>query len=242
MPRTRLLAAALAALLIVPFADPAAEAADDRAKKLKSKDVLDRLEVVQDLKQNGGEGAEELLLQALKDKDWEVVEWAAEGLGEQGTVESVHELADLAVDGPIRSTRLTAARSAAKLDMTAAADRIQKKAGGKKAEAACEALALLAAHDGERPSDALAAIRKGAEKGMRSEEANVRRAATRCLPAYPPVTAASMVQKLLADEDIGVRAAVLDGVRARPDDAFLEPLLVGLRDPELNDVVERRIG
>ena len=235
------LLAAAALTIALTVAAPPADAADERAKKLKSKDVLDRLEVVQDLSQNGGEGAEELLLVALKDKDWEVIEWATQGLGKQGSTTCVPALADLAVDAPIRRIRLAAARGLARLDIVEGADLLQKKAGGKQAEAACEALAVLAAQDGERPSAALDSIRKGVEKGLRSDEAAVRRAAARGLPAFAPVAAASMVQKLLHDEDIGVAAAILDGVRARPDVAYLEPLLVGLRETELRDVLERRI-
>lgn len=245
MSRTLLLAVAgalvLAGAAVVPFVPGSAGAAEDRAKLLKSKDVHDRLEAVQDLRQNGGEDAEELLLEALGDRDWEVVEWAAEGLGEQDCKGAVDALADLAVGGPIRRVRLAASRSLGRLDPASAAEDLAKKAGGKQAEAALEALALLAAIPGDRPAAALEAIRKGVERGLRDEEPHVRRAAARGLPAFPPVKAAAMLQDLLYDEDVGVAAAALDGVRARPDPAYLEPLLTGLRHAELRDVLERRI-
>jgi len=78
----------LAALAIptLLFARAIASPADPPtpAKLLKSKDVMVRLGAVQTLTDDGGEDAEKLLIGALKDKDWEVVERAADGLAEQG--------------------------------------------------------------------------------------------------------------------------------------------------------------
>jgi len=228
-----------AALLTHAHADPT-----DPAELLKSKDVVDRLEAVQALKQNGGEDAEKLLIDALKDKDWEVAEWAAEGLGEQGGEDSVKPLVAVALKGQVRRMRLAAARSLAKVGITEAAAQLHKKTGAKNEElgiAASDALAVLAITDGERPEEAMEFIRKGVERALQTGEPAVRVAAARGLPAFRPADAAALLTKLLYDDNIGVAAAALDGVRARPHLAYLEPLLVGLRKDDLKDVIERRV-
>src|SRR5687768_7077273 len=78
----------------------------DVAKDLKAKDVKKRLAAVATLRKDGGPEAAALLLEALEDRDWEVVERAAEALGERGGPESVKKLADVAVEGRVRRVRL----------------------------------------------------------------------------------------------------------------------------------------
>ncbi|NQU48229.1 MAG: HEAT repeat domain-containing protein, partial [Planctomycetes bacterium] len=66
----------LLAPLILPQGDP--------AKDMKSKDYSVRLAAVQNLAVVEHAQAEKLLVAALKDKDWEVVEAAASALGKVG--------------------------------------------------------------------------------------------------------------------------------------------------------------
>lgn len=233
---------ALATLLLSALASagPPADAAA-LAKKLKSKDVYDRLEAVETIRTEGVEDQEELLLGALKDKDWEVREFAARALGERGGDDSVKPLVAAALEGPARRVRIAAAQSLIHLDLAEAATAIGKRVGGKLGEPACEALSELALAPPERFAIASDAIRKGIRRGLSSDESLVRKAAARGLVALPSAERAATLQKLSYDADLGVAAAALDGVIRSPGPECMEPLLVGLRRDDLNDVIERRL-
>src|SRR5262245_26196155 len=99
--RTSRLAGAFAlaacVLVLAPGALPS-----DPAKDLKDKDVKVRIAAIEELEASGGKDAETLLLSALTDRDWQVVERAADALGRKGSAASVDDLVRLSTDGEIR--------------------------------------------------------------------------------------------------------------------------------------------
>ncbi len=228
------------------FGGPApsvARAADAAlVSRLKSKDVAERLAAIGELSENGAPDAEALLLDALRDDDWEVVVRAATALGARGGAAGADALAGLALDGPARRIRVAAARAAGRLDAERSAERFADRAGGKSAEVACEALVALV-QSLESPSAAtLDTVRKGVEKGLKSDESAVRKAAARGLAYLPPAVASQRIAKLVYEKDVGVAAAAIDGARAHPRAELVEPLLAALREDRLLDLLERRIA
>src|SRR5215471_12252032 len=71
----------------------------DPAKDIKDKDVKLRIAAIEELESSGGKEAEALLVEALKDKDWQVVERAAAALGKKGGPSSLDDLVTLAAQG-----------------------------------------------------------------------------------------------------------------------------------------------
>jgi len=140
-----------------------ARAAEDPVKALKSKDVKVRLKAVKQLAEvKGGKTAEKLLIGALSDRDWEVVEHAAAGLGRIGGKAAVPALAKLAITGPVHRVRLAAARSLLALDPAAAAPMLLKRVAGDYAPPALEALSVLAPKlDAETLKEGLARAMRG---------------------------------------------------------------------------------
>ena len=229
----------VACVLLVATLLPSAVEGGDPAKDLKSKDVTVRLAAVGLLQTEGGTSAEALLVDALGDTDWEVVERAAEALATRGTAESVKELAGLAMKGPVRRIRRRAAQSVAALDAEGAAKLLSKDTNGDAALRATEALATLAQVTGEMAGPTL---RKAIEKGLKAKEASVRAAAAAGLAALPEADRRERLSRLLGDADAVVAARALAEATRAPDPAYLVPLADQLRRPELDDVLERRVA
>ena len=247
-PRRTALTVSLFALslLLAPAASPG-----DPAKDVKDKDVKVRLAAVEALEASGGKEAEGLLLEALKDKDWQVVERAAFALAKKGTAASLDALADLAADGPIRRIRVTAARSAAAIDATKAIEMLGRKLNGDSAVHALQAVGIVGSGGQNEAAakvveDALRPSRKhdkDLEKpsGAQRDRDPFRRAAAESLTAFPLKERVTRVEKLMTEPDLGVACAALDTVIAVPDPAFLPCLLAGFGAAKLDDCVERRI-
>src|SRR5437773_1543547 len=123
------LISALVVLALSIALNPAASAGDP-AKDIKDKDFQVRLAAIEALEATGGPEAEPLLIDALNDKDWEVVERAALALAKKGTTASVQELVNLAAEGPVRRIRMVAAKSAGKIDETKALEALGRKLHG----------------------------------------------------------------------------------------------------------------
>lgn len=235
-------AAVLAAAALAPDALPG-----EPAKDLKDKDFKVRMAAVEALESSGAKGAEALLVDALRDKDWQVVERAALALEKAGTAACVDDLVAMALEGPVRRIRLTAARSAGKIDADRAIERLGRRIGGEAAVRALEAIgAIVAAKESEaaaklvddalRPSKRHPVVKLGGR-----ERDPVRKAAASALRAFPTLGRVARVEKLMFDADIAVACAAIDTVVAAPDPAFTPALLSGLAASKLDDCVERRL-
>jgi HEAT repeat protein len=224
--------AALAFGVIAALA--AARAGDDVATQLHSSKVADRLLAIDSIRRNGAKEAEALLKAALKDSDWEVVEKAAEALGERGTPASVDALVKLALDGPVRRVRLAAARATGRLDPAAAAAQFGKAQQGATPLRANEALAATAERCGEASRAALTAA-------LGSSDALQRAAAAGGLHAFAAGERAPLLARCLDDAALPVGAAALESARLHPDAALLPALLGALGKRDLAAVLERRI-
>ena len=232
----RAMSSSARALLVLTLLVGPVLAQDDPAKALKSKVFDERLAAVEAIAQAGGEEAEALLLRALKDDDWEIVERAATALGEHGTPKkSLKTLVSLAHEGPVRRVRTAAAEALARIDAEAAFEELLKKSAGKTGVGACGAVAIVArAVEGEHKRSA------ALWKALKSKESVLREAAARALPVATNVERADLLTGLLAHEDLGVRAAALEGIALRPEAGDLDFLLAKLDEPRLDDVLERR--
>lgn len=228
---------AVAAMAVLLAALPAGRAfPQDVAAELKSDDVRVRLAAVEKIAASPGPDAEALLLDALKDRDWEVIERAAAALGKSGGDAARKALVAVAVEGPVRRLRATAARSLVELGATeAASEVIAARAQGDRAIASYETLAAMSE---VVTNDALA---KAIDRGLKSApDLNARPAAALGLAAFEPNQRAARLQQLAFDADIPVAAAALDSVRVRPDETLMAPLLAVLNAPKLPESVERR--
>lgn len=222
-------------LLLLLLSVPASGGPGD---DLRSKDVNVRLAAIEALVTAKSDGAEKLLLDRLGDSDWEVIERAATALGRLGGPDSVKPLAELAVEGPIRRVRSAAVDALAELDRTGGIERIAKRTTGKKgAVEAFEALARLS--HGVREEVAAKAVAKGLALSVKESE--LRSAAARGLPVLPPNDGAEALTKLLSGPEYGVTASALDAVIAWPDATYVPALLDALADPDMPDVIERRV-
>jgi HEAT repeat protein len=211
----------------------------DAAKDLKSKDVAKRLAAVEALRKQGGAQAQALLLNALGDDDFEVLERAATALGERGGPESLKGLGKLAVEGPVRRVRHAAARSLAKLDPELAAKDLGKDLRGEFGARAAEALAILVQAVEGRTGEQLV---KAADAATKSKEAGIRAAAAGALAALPTKDREERWQKLLEDEDLRVQAAALAEAARAADPERIALLVAKLQEPRLTDVIERRVA
>ncbi len=210
-------------------------AADDLATKIKAKEPLDRVAAVDAIRRDGHKEAEKLLLSALDDRDWEVIEHAAVTLGERGSAASLVPLGKLALEGPVRRVRLAAAQAMAKLDAKAAADHLTKAIKGATQQRACEGLAVIADAAGE-------AARTGVETGLSSKDVNARATAASGLNAFPAAERAARLVTCLEEENLVVGAAALEAVRRHPDAVVLPTLLSTLAKRDLPEVFERRVS
>ncbi len=233
----RLTLALVLASLLVGVPDAAHGDMKELGKKLKSKDVSERLEAVADLRSEKGEEVTKLLISALDDRDWEVMEEAVTALGEVGGDDAPDALAKMALTGPVRRVRIAAARALVKTEPFIGAEALSKKVSGKNAERACEALAIIAlgapdARDGAAP---------GIRRGLKNAASEVKRSAARGLIALPSDERSEALTKLLGDEDVAVVTAVIDGVRAAPDIEHIQPLIAAMQEKDVLDIVERRL-
>ncbi len=209
--------------------------AQDAAKDLRSKEVSTRLAAIENLVTSADPGAEKLLLKALKDKDWEVVERAAEALATLGGKSSVKPLVTLALEGPVRRLRLTAARSLAEINPAEAIKAVDKKLRGKTEVQACEALTRIAA---KLPG---ASDQRKLEKLLSSKEMHTRMAAAEALIVSAAADSPEVLTELLQEtQPIAVTAAALDGARSLGKGTFLATLGDLYSRKTLTGVLERR--
>jgi HEAT repeat protein len=220
----------------------------DPAKDLKDKDVKIRMAAVEALEAAGGKDSEVLLLAALGDRDWQVVERAADALGRKGSAACVDDLVRLAADGPIRRIRVTAAKAAGRLDANRAIELLGRKLNGDSAVHALEAVAAITTL---KENEAAAEVVENALKPNKKHETEkpsggrerdlVRQAAAASLTAYPPAGRAARISKLMFDPDIAVACAAIDTAVEVPDPGLVDCLVNGLGAPRLDDCVERRL-
>lgn len=210
--------------------------AQDWEKLLDAKDPLQRVEGIDKLLRQRPAGAEELLREALEDRDWEVVEKAAQALQEVGTTaDSAEALTQLTLEGPVLRIRQAAARALAGMVSRPVLELLVKEAKGRKQPLrALQALALLAPEGHE---DAIEIL----EKALASSEADPRRAAAYGLGAFEPAERLEWLGKLLQDKDLVVVDGALRYVSDHPQPAFLPLLLDALTAKTLTDVIERRL-
>ena len=225
-------------VLVLMVLAPGPVVSADVAKDFKSKDYKKRLKAVAAVRKDGGEGAERLLITALRDPDWEVVERAAAALVDHGGEKAIKPLVDLASKGPVRRVRLVAAQTLTKLGIEPAAKRLAKRLKRDEAVNTADALVVLAhASEGPVPKDLL----KGITKAFKHKEAPVRAAIAGALVALPPDDRVKQFEKQLEDEELTVVAAALDSSRARPEMVYLPAMLERLNVPNVNDVIGRRV-
>ncbi|MFQ5506046.1 MAG: HEAT repeat domain-containing protein, partial [Planctomycetota bacterium] len=210
----------------------AALASQSPDKQLQSKDPLVRIRAIETLRSAATEADVKRLTQALRDRDWEVREKAAEILGTTGSKQALEPLVKLCLKGEVARMRYAAALALAEIDAAAAAKLLSKKLSAKKtARNACEALMVLYARGGSgNPS-------KRIRRLLSSDD--TREAA--CLAQFAAQTKrGDPLRKILAS-DLAVGAAALDMMRRMPragDLAALAPLMNGKR---LHEVLERRL-
>lgn len=233
-PTAQVLSVAVALLIAAVSAHALAAAQGDPAKDLKSKDAEVRLSAVDALASGTHDKAEKLLVSALKDKDWEVVERAADALAGIGGKASVSPLTKVALGGPAHRVRMAAARTLARIDAEAAYKGLSKKVSGDGAESACDAVALLGPELLEPVSV------KSFAKALKSDEDRVRRAAARAVAAVPSKKRREKVDGFLASEHLGVVAGALEGIALRRDATDLTPVMAVLDRERLGDTLERR--
>ncbi len=235
MRRTRgLLAAAVLALLAA--SGPASE--EDLPKALKSADVKERLDAVKRIAEGARPDAEDLLLSALLDDDWEVAEKACEALSRWGGEKSVRPLAELCFQGPVRRLRLAAA---------AALGTFAPEAGSKLVAGA------LAARDdatAAAAAEALAEMRHPSSKdklkaALGSKSPYARREAAQALGSLRDPSLLKDLEAVLQDPDLMARAGAVEGIARIGDPRATATLLTELQTrppaPRLSDMVERRI-
>ncbi|HUR29148.1 MAG TPA: HEAT repeat domain-containing protein [Planctomycetota bacterium] len=229
--RARLAAVGFFAALLLPLA---AQDGHDPARAIKSKDVGDRLAAIEALRTTADPQGEKLLLGALGDRDLEVIEKAAAALAERGTDAAVAPLVRLCIDGDLVRARRTAARTLAKIAPVKGAAELVKLTSGKSAVPAFEALGIVAGAAGEEGAAAI-------QRGLRSKDAALRRAAASGIAGLPDAAADEALTGLLKGPDRELAAIALNAVRASAEVHFLVPLFAALHEPQVPDVLERRM-
>lgn len=207
----------------------------DFEKGMRAKEDETRIATIALLSKETDPKTEKLLTAALKDVDWEVVERAADALGERGAKGALGELTKLALEAPLRRQRAAAARALARIDAKAAAGELLKKAAGATETNALEALVHVVR--GAGPDLDLKAIVKIAEKG---KELETRALAARVLAAHPGPDRAARIAKVFEADGVLAACAVLDEMIEHPLAGDLGIVVKLLERDALNDVVERR--
>jgi HEAT repeat protein len=237
MPTTRAATAFAAAVLAVCAS--AALAAPD-PKELQSKDPVVRLGAVDAAIREGGKEGEALLVAALANDDWEVVERAANGLATRGSPAAAPRLVTLALTGPVRRVRLAAARSAAKLDMERTVALLGKAASGDGAVHAYAALAAIGESGPNAPAAGLVDLGLDPARRRPAARESVRAAAAAALGTFNRAGRTQRLAQLVPDADPAVACAALDAAAAQPDIALLGTL-VAAAESDVHDCVERRL-
>jgi len=222
--------------LLLQILTLAAFAQGDPAKDLRSKDHVVRLAAVEALaSQTEDPKLNKLLVGALKDDDWEVVEAAIVALGNGGGKSVDKRLLDLAIDTPLARHRRAAARSLAKRDAAANYLLLEKKLSGKTMLRALEAMQSFGVLHGSVEIDDLEKIvRKSEDK---PEQLRLAQAALVLLAS----DRSTRLAELWPTASAWSRAEMMDVLRGEAN-ASLAPLLISFLDEaKLSDVVERRI-
>lgn len=222
----------LVLLLLLPFLGltAALDDDDDPKKLLKNRDVEKRLWGVFVLSRDGGDGAEDLLVEALGDKDWEVVEQAAAALIKRGGEDSISPLVTIAANAPARRMRLAAARALAAIDRDAGVDGLVSKI---KSNRAADLVDLVAVIGGPK---AVAAL----EKFSGAKDPALARAARLGLGDAGGPEQFDQFVEMLAASDLAERLSGMRGLARTGEDRALAPLLDKL-SKRTSDVEERRI-
>ena len=206
---------------------------DNPAKDLRSKSVETRLQAIESLAASEpNKDVTKLLVGALKDDDWEVVEAAITALGKVGGKGADKKLLDFVLDHPLRRHRTAAAASLAQAYGLEGWAQLEKKLSGKTTQFAAEAAPAFLAIAGEVELDRL-------EKLARSDEAAIARAATTALICLEGDRAARLSQ-VWGTADAWTRCEILDHLHGAADPDLVPWLISVLQERELHDVVERR--
>ena len=222
-------------LLLACSASAFAQAAGDPAQGLKSKLLSERLAAIEALRTSPDAKNEKLLVGLLNDRDWEVAERAALALADRGGEAAVKPLVRVCVDAPILRMRRAAARTLAKIAPIDASEELAKLTAGKLVLRALDALAIVAGPGAD------SAVSAAIQRGLKSKDPLVRKAAADGIGAVEPALADQLLSDALAGEDVEVCAAMIDAVRLGARAHFLPVLLKAIHEPQVPDVLERRL-
>lgn len=212
--------------------------AQDAAKDIKAKEPEKRVAAVEALRSQGGEAAEKLLVGALLDKDWEVVERAALALRDVGSKGAVPQLIKVSIDGPAARIRRAAALAIAKIDPAKGVEDLAKQSAGKNATRAWQALAIVGPAAAGAQSDSLA---KNLRKSQKAKEAAEKAAAAGAIACAGKEDMLAALEAYLAGEDVAHAAAALRSVASSADADVLAKVQAALARKQLGDVLERRL-
>lgn len=201
---------------------------------IKSKKPEERIAAIERLTEAGDGTAEKLLIQALKDRDWEVREKALHALGSLGTRAAIKPIVDCLLKAEATRVRRTAALALAKIDGAAAAKMLQRKAAGKTTIHACRALAVI-----YQKMQQDVALPRRMLKLMKHKKADVRE--TSALVWFASTGKRKQALESLLNQDIAFACAALDMIRQAPRRSDLEILTEQLQGRRQNPVVERRL-
>ena len=225
-----LLLSATLALAAAPSPLPA----DDASADLKSAEVKVRLDAVKRIAEGSEPNAEDLLVEALGDRDGEVVEAACVGLAKKATEKkSLRPLTELAMNGTMRRVRLAAAAALGSRLPEESTRLVQGALSHKDdviAAAAAEALAEI------RHESAKERLRAA----LSAKSAYVRREAAQALGAMRDSALARDLEGALKDPDLLARAGVIEGLARIGEPRVISSLLGELQDPKSPDLMERR--
>src|SRR5262245_730264 len=227
-------APALCLVLAVQSAAPA-----DVAKELRSGDPGARLAAVKSITEKSHPDAEKLLIEALKDEDWEVASIAATGLGALRSKKAVEPLLGLAVEGPVRGLRRAAGEALALVDPLKAYEKLAKDLGGNSAVVTSEAIASLGPALEALPGTKVKT--KGLDALLDDRRPEVRRAAARALLALAGDERGARLERFLADADVALRAAAIETAGSSRDEHVFEQLARQYESASLPDFLARRI-
>jgi len=227
-------ASALCVLLLSQSAAPA-----DVAKELRSSDATARLAAVKAITEKSHPDAEKLLIEALKDEDWEVSSIAATGLGALRVKKALEPLLELALEAPVRGLRRASAEALALIDPLKAYEKLSKDLSGGEAVLVCEAIASLGPALEGLPGVKIKT--KGLDALLDDRRADVRRAAARALVLLAGDGRGARLERFLADEDVALRAVAIEAAGASRDWHVFERLARQYESPGLADFLARRI-
>ena len=209
--------------------------AGDPAVDMKSPDVAVRLAAIESIRTGPVANAEALLVGALADTDWEVIEKAAEAIGQKGADGAAKAVVKIAMEHPARRVRVTAARALARLGTWDTVTDDFGKVRPTELAASLDAMAEVAVtREGE-------VLVKLVERGLgMKKDPAARAAAARGIGGYPAADRPARLRELSADDDVAVAAAAVDGIRAKRDDACAPVLLEILARPKVGETLARR--